>query len=400
MLVAAAIVFSRFGAPSPRFVGASPGQPVTSPRSPHEDVTDALLARQAAALAARDRARYLSGWASGTTARAVAARTYANLVLLGVTSISPVVDPASLTEGTSTWSADVNVTWGLTGLDTTTATSSLRYSFSSAGGRALISGVAAAAGQREPVWLLTGLQVRRGDRTLVAGSDPAATIRVERLLKEAVVDVGTVLPGWHGDLVAYVPRDSAEFDALIDASAGQYRGIAAVTTTVDGSHVSSAPTAIIVNPPVFTRLGSIGAHVVVTHEATHAATHAAAVTMPLWVAEGFADYVAIGSVDVSTAVAAKAALHAVRRDGVPAALPDDASFAAVGGALETHYEQAWLATSLIAHLYGQPSLVAFYHAVEAHPDDISAAFSDVLHTSVAQFTVQWQAHLEELAHAG
>jgi hypothetical protein len=254
-------------------------------------------------------------------------------------------------------------------------------------------------GGRAPIWLIPGLDIRGGPRTLVVAGTPQTAARVDRLLREALTAVGNVLPAWHGDLVAYAPSSGQQFAALIGATPGQYRGIAAVTTTVDGSHERAAPTAIVVNPRVFDGLGPIGARVVITHEATHAATHAAAVAMPLWVAEGFADYVGIGSVHLPVAVAAKAALNAVRRSGPPATLPQDDDFAVDGAGLEATYEQAWLATSLIAHTYGRATLVAFYRAVESHPDDIGGACDRILHTSLAAFTASWRSYLQETAGA-
>ena len=141
------------------------------------------------------------------------------------------------------------------------------------------------------------------------------------------------------------------------------------------------------NPQVFGSLGPLGAHVVVAHEATHAATHAAAVSMPLWVAEGFADYVGIGSVQVP--IVRRGGRRAARRTTFRAAVgrcrPMPPSRSA-GAGLEASYEEAWLATSLIAKTYGQPRLVAFYRLVEAHPDALEAAFEDVLQTSQPAFT--------------
>ena len=353
-------------------------------------------------MAARDEAGYLADWGPSAPAQRLAALdlVYTNLVALGVARIDPSVDEGTIAGPGSTWSAAVNVTWGLTGLDATSSHSEVLYRFSDRDGRPAISGVARVPNGREPIWLLPGLEVRRSSRTLVAATDAATARRVQRLLTEAVGAVTRVLPGWHGDLVAYAPGSQRQFDSLVDAEPGAYRGIAAVTTVVDGSLDGSAPTAIVLNPQVFGSLGPLGAHVVVAHEATHAATHAAAVSMPLWVAEGFADYVGIGSVHVPISVAAAAALRVVRRSGPPSALPADAAFAVSGAGLEASYEEAWLATSLIAKTYGQPRLVAFYRLVEAHPDALEAAFEDVLQTSQPAFTRAWRSYLQGLARAG
>jgi hypothetical protein len=273
----------------------------------------------------------------------------------------------------------------------------MAYTFARSGDDPVISGMTVLRGGRQPVWLLPHLQVLRGPRTLVAASSAAAASRVDRLLRRAVTSVGSVLPRWHGTLVAYAPGSAAQFDALIAARPGEYDAIAAVTTSVDGSQQRVAPIAIVVNPQVFAGLGALGARVVITHEATHEATDAAAVSMPLWLAEGFADYVAIGSVRVPVQVAARAALRAVRRDGPPSGLPSDAEFGVTEGDLEATYEEAWLATGLIARTYGRTRLVALYRAVESHPDDVAGAFSRILHTTVPAFTAAWRDYLTTVA---
>ncbi len=94
----------------------------------------------------------------------------------------------------ATWTARVDVAWRLSGRDapTSTATSALRYTLrGDATADLVISQISRLPGGREPVWLLPGLEVRRGPRTLVAAGSPGAAQRVERLLREAVVAVGS-----------------------------------------------------------------------------------------------------------------------------------------------------------------------------------------------------------------
>ncbi len=373
------------------------GDDAPSDASRRDSLVSAVLQRQAVALADRDRAGFLADWAGGPSAQRQGSRIYLNLVSLGVAGFDPRPVHGTTHGGGSAWVADVDVAWQLAGTDTTPIDSTVHYVFTEHGGRPLVSAVAPAPDARLPIWLTHHLSVRRGARTLAAAADAETAGRVGRLLDDAVGAVGDVLPGWHGRLVAYAPGTARQFAALIDARPRDYAGIAAVTTTTDGSHDQSAPLVIVVNPAVFDKLGPVGAHVVVTHEATHVATDAATVAMPLWVAEGFADYVGIGSVDVPVPVAARAALRVVRRQGAPAALPADGAFVVGGSSLEVTYEEAWLATSLIARRYGRSALVAFYREVEAHPDDIDGAFTTVLHTSRSAFTRSWRAHLVELA---
>jgi hypothetical protein len=399
-----AVGFSRLGDDSP-----TTGSSVASPSTPTATLPStstaaasmqATLENQAGAVSGRHRSDYLASWEQHGSARRQAHVTYANLVRLGVTDVMPRLSLPSVRGHATTWIARVDVSWRPDPRDASPATTALSYTFTAARGRMLVSAIAPIRGDREPIWLLPGLEVRRGARTLVAASSLPVAHRVERLLRGAVIAVQRVLPGWHGRLVAYAPASMRDFAALLAARPGEYAGIAAVTTTVDGSGRPGVPSAIVVSPRVFGGLGPISAHVVITHEATHVATDAAAVSMPEWLAEGFADYVAIGSVRLPVAVAAKAVLGVVRRGGAPQSLPQDADFETRDAGLEATYEEAWLATSLIARRYGQHRLVVLYRFVEHHPDDLQGAFRQILHTSVPGFTASWRGYLEGLARVG
>ncbi len=393
-------VRQRPAAPAPATPGLVSGSSSWSAASSRETLAAAVVQRQVRALRERDRRGFLADWLDAPATQRAASDAYANLVALGVVIAGSRLTSNATSRHADTWSIGIDVSWRAAGFDASPSSSVLVYRFADSGGRALLTGIETADHARLPIWLLPALEVRRSPRTLVATADETTATRLSRLLRSAVAAVGDVLPGWHGRLVGYEPSTPRQFAALVGATVYDDAGIAAVTTTVDGSHAASTPVAIVVNPAVFDTLGPVGAHVVVAHEATHAATGAATVDMPLWVAEGFADYVGIGAVAVPTPVAASAALRLVRRQDAPARLPDDASFAIRGASLEATYEQAWLAATLIARRHGRSALVAFYREVQAHPDGIDAAFSSVLHTSRAAFTQSWRRNLERLARDG
>lgn len=362
-------------------------------------LTAALLARQDAAYAGLDRTRFLAGWAPSPESQRQAGTVYAGLTGLGVTGVRSVAGSTSLRLTPGGWTVSVAVTWTLPGW--APVTSRLCYRLTRSAASVRVVGVSASPGADLPPWLLPGLVVRRGPGYLVAGTDPGLVDRVVTLAPHAVQSVRAVLTGWGGRLLVYAPGTLSAFDELLDAKPGDYRGIAGVTTTADGSLRMAAPNVVVLDPVGFAALDVVGAEVVLAHEATHAATQAAAATMPTWVGEGFADYVGMRSAGLSRTPrrAARHALAAARRDGVPSRLPSDAAFARSGPALEVSYEQAWLATSLIARRYGTAQLVAFYRAVEGHPDALGAAFSSVLGTSEAAFTRLWRVRISALLAA-
>src|SRR5699024_7432692 len=114
--------------------------------------------------------------------------------------------------------------------------------------------------------------------------------------------------------------------------------IAAVTSTVDASGTKAAADYIVLNPEVFKALNKRGAQIVLSHETTHALTGATTSDMPLWVAEGFADYVALRDDDRPIRKIAAQILAKVRQDGTPDALPDADDFSSTRHGLGATYE--------------------------------------------------------------
>lgn len=386
----------------------------------------ALLRRQQAALGSGDRSAWLATWGVLARKGPRPAISYDNLVALGATGVTlaylrpqarqlerswRVSAPNSTTAfqqaggkagggrpgGAISWAADVEVRWRIAGFERADVHNEVVYTFSTYAGRTAVTDIRPAAGAREPVWLLGRLAVRRTARTLTAALTARRADHLSALLQRAVRDVDRVIPAWHGGLVAFVPRTRVQFGRLLATRPAEYAGIAAVTTTVDGSTSTRTPAAIVINPPVFDTLRPLGAHVVISHEATHDATGVAAGPVPPWVAEGFADYVGVGSVDVPMSVSAGDVIAVVRRHGPPAILPGPAAFDLGGARLETAYEEAWLACRAIAARYGQPALVRFYERVVRHPHDVAGAFAAVLHTTRARFTGEWRRYLVRLA---
>jgi hypothetical protein len=169
-----------------------------------------------------------------------------------------------------------------------------------------------------------------------------------------------------------------------------------VTTTVDGSLSPQAPVHIFVNPRVFDPLGTRGSQIVMSHEATHVATGAAVSSMPTWLLEGFADFVALDHVDLPVSVTASQILARVRKGGPPAHLPGKTEFDPENQALGASYESAWLACRLLAERYGEKRLISFYRASD-RDDSTTEAFGDLLGTDQQEFTRAWKGYLRKLA---
>ena len=231
---------------------------------------------------------------------------------------------------------------------------------------------------------------------MVVTAGTGARARFSRLADRAVTDVRKVLPAWRGRLVVEVPRDERGLGHVLGAEPDDYSGIAAVTTTVDGSVNPQSPVHIFVNPRVFDPLGPQGSQIVMSHEATHVATGAAVSKMPTWLLEGFADFVALDHVDLPVSVTASQALASVRKKGPPAQLPGADAFDPKNTTLGASYEAAWLACRLLGERYGEKKLIAFYRAAN-QAGSTTGPFRTVLGTDQASFTRAWRAYLRSLA---
>jgi hypothetical protein len=298
--------------------------------------------------------------------------------------------------GADAWVADVRVTWRLAGVDPAPSTVDVPVVLGRHGGRVAYEGALDAGHDQVPLWLLDRLVVRRTHDTLVVAPDRASADRAGREAVTAVATVRRTLPGWDGPLVVEVPAGMRQFQVSADMAPEDARAIAAVTTTTDGSAARTAPVHVYLNPPVFDSLGPQGRQIVLSHEATHVALGAATTSMPLWLSEGTADYVALAHSTVPVRTLASQIRALVRKDGPPAGLPGRPEFSGANHDIGAWYEASWLAARLIAAQHGPAALLRFYRAA-GHDGSTGPAFRTVLHTTQHAFAREWRAELVGLA---
>jgi hypothetical protein len=256
-------------------------------------------------------------------------------------------------------------------------------------------------GSAPDLWDLGPVHVVRGERSLVLGTAGAEELqRYARETDAAAARVDGVWgTGWPRTVVVMVPQSQEEMAALLlrDDQTGLDQ-IAAVTTGEIGlDHEGTSADRVIVNPAGFAQLGPLGRRVVLTHEITHVATRATTTQdLPIWLSEGFADYVAYADAGVSRSVIAEDVLDLVRAGKAPAGLPQAVDFDPKRGDIAPAYSGAWLAADLIARTWGEAKLVEFYRAVAGGTAEADA-FSRVLGVDQAGFTQRWQGYLAELA---
>lgn len=299
--------------------------------------------------------------------------------------------------------ADAELRYRIEGYDKAPITAARTLSLVRDGGTWRVASDVPAKKASQQLWEQGAVTVVRGAHSLVLGvGQSGERLRAYAGLADHAVPAVSDAWGtdWSRHVVVLVPKSLEGMAGLLGAPASGYRGIAAVTTGEAGGTARAPADRIIVNPEAFGVLGDFGKQVVLTHETTHVATraHTTAAT-PLWLSEGFADWVGYRGSGRTADQAAPELEWAVRDGHVPAALPDDKDFGFTGDAaqLAQAYEGGWMACRLIADRWGEVRLNDFYRAAGDHrkrAGAVEGALRDVLHTTPEKFTEQWRAYLK------
>ncbi|MGW1881708.1 hypothetical protein [Streptomyces sp. NPDC001970] len=295
--------------------------------------------------------------------------------------------------------ADAQLRYRIDGYDTAPVTTARTLELAERDGRWYVTDDRPGRDGAQQLWQQGDVGVVRGEHSLVlgVGQDRARLRQIASDADRAVPAVSAAWPGrWAGRVVVLVPDSLDAMGRLLGAPAAGYRGIAAVTTGETGGSGAAPADRVIVNPEAYGALGGFGRRFVLTHETTHVATraHTSAAT-PMWLSEGFADWVAHRGTGRTAGQTAPELQRAVRAGDVPRGLPADEDFRFGTGAdaLARAYEGGWLACELIAERWGADVLTDFYRAVGAQPRDegaVDQALRKVLGTNPEAFTRAWR----------
>ncbi len=405
--------------------GASPSGPVTTsgaggrtpPAPTQAEAVRALLAERARAVTTADRAAFLATVDPTQAEFAQAQRRLIDRlssVPIGAWTYEVTGDGPGLTEARAgelpEGSAIVRVrlTYRLDGTSTTTDREQY-LTVVPRGGRWLLAGDTDASENgfdtQRDLWDLGPVRVVRGDRALVlADARGADRSQVRRLAEEADQAVEDVDRLWRRDwahgAVVLLPRTQKAMATLIGSDGDGLPQIAAVTTGSFEDGLARGDR-IVINPSAFGTLGPLGRRVVLGHEMTHVATRVSSVRpVPIWLSEGFADYVAYDASPVPLSIVAGDVLDDVRDGKGPRRLPEPADFDAGEGDVAAAYEGAWLAARMVAEHYGQNRLVRLYEAMSdsagpGWPEETR----DVLGVGARALTREWRAYLADKAAA-
>ncbi|MET9020303.1 hypothetical protein ABZV93_10000 [Actinopolymorpha sp. NPDC004070] len=373
-------------------------------------VAQEVLGRQAAAISRDDRRAYLATVdPRARSFAATAARTFDNLQRMRVRQVrfgTPVVHSHAFAParraalGPSAWVASAELSFRLAGGDTQPWRTTLRMAFVDRDGVSYVAGDREGpdAGSSLPLWLTERIDVVHGEHSMVAGAAPRDELR--RFAHTADLSVQRVSGvwgrSWDRYVVVLVPPSQQQMERLIGVGSHTQTAVAAVTTSV-GRPDPALASHIVVNPHTFGRIGSLGRLVVLTHEATHVAAHATVSGVPVWLSEGFADYVGFHRSGLPSAVIAHEFLRDVNRRGPPGGLPGGAEFDPRAKALDEAYEAAWTACRYIVHRWDQATLLRFYVAMDGARTkaDQERVYRRVLGTSSDRFVQGWRAYVRD-----
>ncbi|MFS2292305.1 MAG: basic secretory family protein [Actinomadura sp.] len=356
----------------------------------------ALFANRARAVRDGDEAAFLATAASAPAAfRDAQARMYRNLRRLPLKRWQErVIAPHTVDDDTGATIVRTEVRSRLRGFDQGDVVRTRYLALAPRSGSWTIVGDGSSHGLEDDpaVWDGGRLAVARGRASLVIGDAGGLEEIAARLDAAVPVVTGVVGSGWARRVVALVPADADLASAL--AGPGQsLHGIAALATVTPAAAGARGEDRVIVSPGTFGRLNELGRDVVLTHELTHVATGGARDrTTPLWLIEGFADYVGY----LRTRVGVRAAAGELRREvaagRVPSRLPSADAFSGGSERLSQAYQEAWLACRMVADRYGEATLVRLYRTAGRVPE--AAALREVLGLTRERFTALWRDYLK------
>lgn len=211
------------------------------------------------------------------------------------------------------------------------------------------------------------------------GSEPMAD-RLTRELDASVAAVSALWgTGWSQRVALMLPDSPEEMRALVGPGFPVESVVAvAVADRVDAERHLVVGQRVVLSPSGSRALSIASLRVVLRHEITHVAARAETVDgSPMWLLEGFADYVGYRDSGVTLAQGAPNLADVVRRTGPPANLPEDKDFRTQGRDLDLAYQQAWSAAKFVADRYGEETLIKLYRKL-AGAGPVSATQTDEL----------------------
>ena len=373
-----------------------------------------LLATRSNAVLSHDRAAFLATVDPLATAfRTRQAALVDALARVPIATWSYTLDPSSerpwmaALDWRTRWAGDVALRYRLDGGDPAPALRRQHLTFVLRSGRWYV-GADDDAGHRtqRDLWDEGPVVTVRRPGVLVLGHPSSAPLLADlaRETQRAVRRVTALWGrGWSRQVLVVVPSSQAELARLVPGAGALDQAAALAAADLEPAAAGHPGPArpvgdrVLVNPPVFARLGPLGRRVVLTHEVTHVASRTASgASVPTWLVEGLADWIGYSGLEVPLSVSARELQADVQAGRLPDHLPTDAAYDGSDPRLAQTYEQSWRAVSLIASRYGAAALLRLYR--DLGRDGRAGALDRVLHRdlslSPAGLTQAWREQLQ------
>ncbi|MGI8311179.1 basic secretory protein-like protein [Saccharopolyspora hattusasensis] len=329
---------------------------------------------------------------------------FRNLATIPVTEWAYQLDGATgdrppVPEADETWAPRVVLRYALTDVDIVPTQRPLGYVFARRGGSWYLAGDEGAHGNawRGP-WDFGLCQVRRTATGMVIGHRRQPVERVARQLDAAVADVTRIWgSGWSQRVGVVLPESREELRSLVGPEfAVDEIAAVAVADRVDVAARRVEGPRVVLNPKAASELSDTALRVVLRHEITHTAARTDTVDgAPMWMLEGFADYVGYRGSGVAPKYIAPDLVRQLRETGLPAKLPDDGDFHQGGRRLDLAYQQSWSVVRHLAERLGERRLVDLYRRVAASnsPTTVDKALRETTGLTKDQLVADWRADL-------
>ncbi|WP_249124643.1 basic secretory family protein [Saccharopolyspora erythraea] len=393
-----------------RLAGRQPRAPV----DPRTAAVRALLERRAAALRARDELSFLSSVdpKAPTDFHDRQRALFHNLAEVPLSRWAYHVDAADVlpsapvppVPGDEVWAPRVSLEYALQAVDTVPTRRTMGYLFVRRGDSWYLTSDDALETRGRPTWRgpwdFASCRTTTTAGGLVVGHDDNRELveRVAGMLDESADRVSRVWgTDWPRRVAVLLPSTSDELRALVGPEFA-VDGIAAVAVAdgVDTAARRVEGPRIVLNPITAAGLSDTALGVVLRHEITHVAARADTVDgAPMWMLEGFADYVGYRDSGIAPAQVAPELVRQVRGEGPPAGLPSDRDFHLAGRRLDLAYQQAWSVVGYLAGRVGEQRLVLLYRRVagSSSPEAVDLALREVAGMSTGQLLDGWREHL-------
>jgi hypothetical protein len=393
---------------------------IAAPPSMRTDAVQTLLRQRADAVVHRDEKAFMAGIDPQAAPAFVASQRVMFTNLAGVPlrdwsyALQPQrsLDPAALPSvpgAEELWAPEIQLVYALRGSDVSTTQRPMGYLLVRRASTWYIRSDTELQSVGRKTWRgpwdFGPCQAVSTGRGLVI-AHPARQAMAERVANEldsAVRAVSEVWgSGWPEQVVVLLPDTADEMRALVGPNFPVDAVVAvSVADRVDNDKNSAEGQRVVMSPTTADSLSIAALRIVLRHEITHIAARGSTVDgSPMWLLEGFADYVGYRESGIPLAQAAPDLNAQMIARGPPDRLPADEDFRSQGNTLDLAYQQSLSIARFVADKFGEAKVIELYRTLakagRTTTQDIDKLLKSVVNLDQEQFVAAWQEYLREI----